>query len=562
MYKAPSLPVPQVVTVFPEKAIDLWLKALDQPEADVKCQAAEAIALAHRRGMKGLEKTIEPLVATLDQPDQRPAVRLGVARTLIALDARTAAPSLLKQAQANGGDLRELIEPALARWDYLPARAVWLENLRDPATTPRSLVLAIQSLAVVQERKAVDRLKEITLADRTAEVIRLEAARALGVLRSEGLEEDAKRLLGDGAAPGVTARLAAASLLRQHQSAGAIRVLQRLADDAEPAVAAPALARLLEINPDLVLPRLEHHLFSADSTIRSLAVEVLFRLPTETHLRLLADRLDDVHVEVRIKARRQLLELAEKKELRDTVIAETTRMLATQQWRALEQATILLTLLDHKPAAKRLVELLPSDRPEVAVTAAWGLRKLAVPETLPGVLSHVEAKQKSLRAAAGHPDSKTVVIDHQLSQLNQFLGQQKYEPGEALLQEFIPRMAKPMASDVGAESRAAAIWALGIIHEGNPDAALAAALEQRLNDTGSMPPEFDQVRFMAAISLGRRQAKEALPSLRNFCPEFEPSVYPVSNACGWAIAQLTGKTMPPPKTIRKLASDWFLKPLD
>ena len=37
--------------------------------------------------------------------------------------------------------------------------------------------------------------------------------------------------------------------------------------------------------------------------------------------------------------------------------------------------------LDHKEAAKRMVELPPFKRSEVAVTVAWGLRKLDVPET-------------------------------------------------------------------------------------------------------------------------------------------------------------------------------------
>ena len=37
------------------------------------------------------------------------------------------------------------------------------------------------------------------------------------------------------------------------------------------------------------------------------------------------------------------------------VIAQTSRILASDQWRGQEQATILLTELDHKPAAQRLV---------------------------------------------------------------------------------------------------------------------------------------------------------------------------------------------------------------
>src|SRR5204863_6557272 len=108
----PELPVPRVEVVFPDGLARLWLRALERPEADLKCKAADAIALAHRRGMKGLDTTVAPLTATLDRADQHPAVRLAVAQALITLDVRQAAPSLLKHAQAGPSELRNLIEPA------------------------------------------------------------------------------------------------------------------------------------------------------------------------------------------------------------------------------------------------------------------------------------------------------------------------------------------------------------------------------------------------------------------------------------------------------------------
>src|SRR5439155_22139904 len=162
--------------------------------------------------------------------------------------------------------------------------------------------------------------------------------------------------------------------------------------DSEPAVAAIAAGRLLELDADHLVPAVEHLVASSDPTLRSFAIEVLFQRPTATHLCLLADRLDDPHMDVRGKARQHLHELAIKQARREPVIAEATRMLATRQWRGLEQAAILLTQLDHKPAAKRFVSLLTFDRPEVYVAAAWGLRKLAIPETLPDVTKHVSMK--------------------------------------------------------------------------------------------------------------------------------------------------------------------------
>src|SRR5262245_16727409 len=114
MYLTPKLPTAPVVTAFRD-AKDLWLRALERPEADLRCKAADAIALAARHGAKGLESTIAPLQDALDIADQHPAVRLAVAKALIELDARKVAPSLLQQALMGGNDLREIVEPALAR---------------------------------------------------------------------------------------------------------------------------------------------------------------------------------------------------------------------------------------------------------------------------------------------------------------------------------------------------------------------------------------------------------------------------------------------------------------
>ncbi|HJT78013.1 MAG TPA: hypothetical protein VJ739_12490, partial [Gemmataceae bacterium] len=44
MYQDPDVPVPPVVTVFPEKAKDLWLRALARPEVEMQAGAAAAIA--------------------------------------------------------------------------------------------------------------------------------------------------------------------------------------------------------------------------------------------------------------------------------------------------------------------------------------------------------------------------------------------------------------------------------------------------------------------------------------------------------------------------------------
>jgi HEAT repeat protein len=560
MYHDPDLPFPPVVLVFPEEAKNLWVKALERPEAELRCRAAETIALARRRGVKGLETTVGPLRAALDRPDQHPAVRLAAAHALVALDAQEAAASLFREEQVGGTDLRNLVEPALARWDYRPARGLWLERLRDPATPQPTLVLAIRGLGTVREEQAAGRLLDLVLAPRVPGPVRVEAAQALGELRTDGLEKDAERLAADATPAAIPARLAATALLHRHHGAESVRLLQHLADDPEPAVTAAAVARLLEIDPALLVPARARLLANPDARVRSLAVELLRRRPTEEHVRLLGDRLDDPHPDVRLQARRALAELAGKKELHDPVLATATRVLGAPSWRGLEQAALLLALLDHKPAAGRLVELLTADRPEVFVSAAWALRRLAVPDTLPEVKNYVQAELDRLlthRELPGRAEVAAETIDHQLSQLNQFLGRQKYAPADGVLRQFVPHRQEPRA-----ESRAAAIWALGLIHEGKTIPALATALEARLNDTHSIPPEDFRVRLLSAVTLGRLRARDALPSLRLWYAARQPADDPINNASGWSIEQITGEAMPPPKPVRKVQRNWFLSPAD
>jgi HEAT repeat protein len=564
MYKLPDVPLAPVQSRLPDGALDLWLEVLKRPEADYRCKAAQTIAAAHRRGYKQVKEAVPDLVAALDRAEQTDVARLALAECLVELDAKAAAASLFKQAQAGNSDLRCLIEPALARWNHVPARAVWLKRLDDSkdavaigqaAVPPTELVLAMRGLGVVREEKAAEPLRALALSARTAPMLRLEAAAALGAVRGKGLERDASRLADER--DNVPARSCAAALLARHDSPEAVAVLGRLADDPEPAVARPAVARLLALDPNLIVGKVKALLGRPDAALRSHAATILFRLPSEQHVRLLADALDDPHIDVRVQARKHLLELGSKN-WREPTIAQATRKLAGKEWRALEQTTILLTQLDHKPAVKRLLELLEFERPEVNVTAGWALRRLAVPETLPDVLAHVT--QHYQRAAAATINDG-VAMEHRLSQLNQFLGAQRYQPADKILRRFVPKQF------IIIEARAAAVWALGMLHEGKLEGkqdqalvALAARLEERLNDGGSIPPEDWRVSLMSAITLGRLRAKQALPSLEKYCPDRQLGRSAIPNACCWAMAQIHGTPLPAPRTISVTDLAWALIP--
>jgi HEAT repeat protein len=561
MYRDPQLPTPRPVPVFSERLLPMWLETLERPEKDLKCRAALSIAEARRRGMKGLEAAVPALVRELERPDQDRTVQASMARALVGLDARESAAALAQAAAAGDPDVRDLVEPALARWDYKPIRGEWLKRLDQPPYR-RPAILAIQGLAAVREEKAAPRLRELALAAETPPAVRLEAARALGVIQPSGLEEDARKLAADTSARGKLDRLLAASLLRQHKSDEAVRQLQTLGRDAEPATAAAALARLVEIDPKLLLPLLEPTLANPDAKVRGFGVKVLHRLPSDTHIRLLGDRLSDPHPEVRTQARVALSDLDGKTEWRDVVRRDVMHVLNGEDWRGLEQAALLLGQVDYKPAASRLLVMLNGKRGEAIVAAAWALRKLAIPETLPDVFRYVEGQYDRMSeddTTGGRSTLTPEAVDDQLAQLVQFLGKNKYRPADGLLRQFIPP-GQPR-NKVGYEARAAAAWALGLIHEGTEIPEIATMLARRVAADKPTDVEDTRVRWMSAITLGRMKAKSGLPTLREYYVEKRPSLFPFNNACGWAIEQITGEKVPEAGTVELMQLGWFLYPI-
>jgi len=545
--RSPEIATPKVVRTFSERLIPLWLQALDRPEVDHRCQAAGAIGRARELGMTGLEATIPALTRELGRDGQHSSVALAAARALVALDAKVAAPALFKLSASGDIDLRESIEPALARWSYGPARDAWLKRLNESAPLGRGMTLTIQSLAAAGETRAAPRLRELVLSAEASPTVRLEAARALGQLKTSGSEADAEWLGADASPKGFTARLCGAWLLRRHSGDAAIRLLQAFVRDTEPSVAAVAVARLAEIDPVHVEPVLAAVLASSDANVRGHGVGVLFRRPSDKHLALLGARLSDVHPDVRSQASVALRELAPK--FRAGVLVEGDRALAGTDWRGREQAAILFAQLDHKAASGRLVDALADARPEAAVAAAWALRVLAVPETLPEALDHFKQNTKKPEP----PEWR----DRQLGHLAQFFGQARYAPADAALRAMIPLNAPG-----GLQTRASACWALGLLHEGKPLPALASLLAGRLAAVNPFDFEAPLLRSMCAATLGRIKANDQLPTLRRFYAEGKPTFEPVNNVCGWAIEQLTGEKMPAPGIVLSVQRAWFLTPFE
>ena len=552
----PEVQLPGTVKSYSPRLKTLWLDALSRPEHDMQRQAAETIGKAHPMGVPDLEEAIPQLENLLVADGSHPATRFTAARALIALKSQHSAPKMLDAAQRHESELRQLIEPVLAEWDFAPARVVWLARLNEPSGRQRDTVLALRGLAHVREVKAFDTVRQMTLNRQLRPDLRLEAAVATGLLVVQDLEPDAERLVSSAAARtansaqsvSIVDRLCAVRLLARHTSDKSRTLLVELAQDSEPSVAAIALARLNEIDPSLVLPLAEVAMSRPDPQVRRHAAESFIQRPTPERMPPLARLLDDVHPQVRGEIREALFRLAATPELSDPIRAAASHELSRDSWRGHEQAALLLVALDHKPAAGRLVELLESTRPEVMIASAWGLRRLEVADTLPGMLD------KARRQTEIRKQTNSAGLDEQVAHLCEAFGRMKYQAAEPLLREYIP-LSLPM----GIHSRGAAIRSLGWLHEGNPDGDLPSLFIGRVLDPATMPPELDLVRESSAVSLARMKAVTQVEALRGFV-KARNGYERTGLVARWSLTQLTGEQFPiePPRVISP--GMWFLEP--
>ncbi|MEX0818359.1 MAG: hypothetical protein WD070_02165, partial [Pirellulaceae bacterium] len=254
---------------------------------------------------------------------------------------------------------------------------------------------------------------------------------------------------------------------------------------------------------------------------------------------------------VRRYVSQSLIRLAEQAPLREAVIQATSDVVVQDSWRGLEQGIIVLAALDHEPVAPRLLELLMHRRPEVLVTAAWGLRKLAVSETLPAMLDQAERQTADIVDGTAEP-RYFEAIDAQLSQLFQAFGELGHQEAEPLMRKYIPKDLLYTGA-----TRPAAVWAIGKLHEGQADDALARLLAARLADNASLLPELESVRRMSAIGIGRMKAESQLATVRQFLIE-APSTSGL--ACAWALEQMTGEKHEFSFEQVRGAGGWFLSP--
>ena len=611
VYDNPDLGEIKIISTFDPAIKGLWKAALGQPDVDTRRRALNAIGDAHQRGFQDMSDLASVIIPLLEQPQQHPVLLLAAARTLIQLDAKQAASILLQQnasgsksvvvrgtaiidvdpngkrTRGTGGiEMVLLTDPALAKWskaakgESITSKALyaaWTQRLADDAFARPVRLSAIRSLGEVRHKAAVMALNTLIADDTNADLsMRLAAAKALALIETQDLEPLASSLASSNAkGPGAQmffSKLLAATLLSHHDGDAAVKVLSELAVDRQTAVAGIAATRLLSIAPSKLSLLAKTLLVSRDPNIRLLVVRALATDASVTTIERISPLLDDHSPQVRQEVRGAFIRFAKTPELQAAVRKAVVTMLRDSKdqenrvnaWRGIEQAAIIAGRVDNEAVAPRLVELLKHPRNEVRSAAIVALRRLAVAETLPAILTHAESETKRWHVMMKLVTSDTTrpfqvnrVLDYQLAHLFQLLGEMKHMPAEPLLRQYIPK-----DSGFWMEARGAAVWALGMLHAGKPKADLVNAFASRLSDNNPTNPELMAVRRAAAISLGRMKDSGATArgALKKFLVMEKSSIH-IGGACRWALIQIDGKQLPPLEPRHYSESGWFLMPL-
>ncbi len=591
IYTEPPVFEVETYPVFNPRLIDIWKAAINRPEADTRRRVAKAIVKADQDGMEGLREAFIPrMTSELEKPGQHRLVLLSMAEALVALDAKQSAPQLLAQSDKDGLEMARITDAALARWDYKPAREVWLKRLADEDAPHALRIISAESLSKVGAQEAVKPLTDLLLDRREAVQLRLAAAHAIGRLAPANTNELAGRVQQGGSMIG---KLAAVALLSHADSDQAVQRLLGLTEPSnEGVVIAAAMARLLEIDPLLLKDRAAQLATNSDSSVRGFAVEALTADPRPASVEALQARLTDPIPVIRQASRDALIKFGQDESLKQPVVEAGTKVLQGDDWRGQEQAALLLGKLDHEPAFDRLLELTTVDRLEVAVASAAAIRWLAIESKLPQVLEAAKRNQEQtlalLRGIESLPpkpeepqnnrrrnnqveeEPEDPLYDlhfqayqrskHNLvaSQFFQLFGRLNYTEAEPLLMIYVPKKVTDVVR-YGTEARVAAIWALGHFHEGEPDSGLVKQLTGRMTDNNIMDPEVELVRRAAALSLAKMNARGAADAMRGvYNVEGLQSTAGAGAIQAWSL--LTGNPMPETGPIPFEELNWFLAP--
>ena len=406
-----------------KKLLPLWIEALDSPNVSLQRKAAESVVIAKLRGLGPLDSIHESLIGKLSENALDSNVRIAVAKAIVALELKNSAEEFLRQVKDNDDiRLNAVLQPALAKWKHVAAGDLWSGVLKSDSSRPLQRVWAIEGLTAIGDKSMLPRFKKWVSDAAIDYRVRTAAARSLGQLLESGRVEAAAKLKDSTK---VIDRVLAAEILRGAKEPGELDLSLALAKDSDSAVCTIAWQHLVRSsNARKLDPLATFGTSHREPKVRLAATELLRLWSSEEACLQLGDLLSDLHPDVRNNARKILLAFSEKEELKPTVIKAASDRLSSN-WQGIQQALLILTELDHKPAAIRIVDLLDNRRAEVHITAGWALEQLSVPETLEPVFNYTEKKVVEIKSggASEFGESEFESITH----LIQLLGKNKYK---------------------------------------------------------------------------------------------------------------------------------------
>ncbi|MEC9092468.1 MAG: hypothetical protein VX438_07175 [Planctomycetota bacterium] len=541
--------------VFVDQLVHLWIQALRSKDVTLQRRAAESLVIAKQRGINGLEQSHDVLIELISTSNRSRQSRIAIAKAIVAFDLKQAEKSFIQLAKTtNDFELMSVIQPALAGWKTEAARELWMQNISPECQEIRSRILAIQGLAQLGETSILDELKTMVTQANADYRLRYHSAIAIGKLVNQGLESYADKL---AISKQVAERILSANVLAKHQSSRAIQILKKLAADSEPAVAFLGWSVLLNSETPRVLDPLgdlgqEHR----GPKVRQKLIELLAIWQDQPAIEKLGELLADLHPQVRVSARQTLLKFAQQDSLKTWVIKAAENALEGN-WQSIQQGLLILSRLDHKPAAMKLIKLLDHDRSEVHLTAGWSLEKLSVQQTLEPITRRLETQVTQIKS--GDYTSMSKSRFECMSHLIQLLGKNRHRAmQEIIIRKLIPKDMNLLEYSI----RPAALWSLGQIYKGKtlPD-DLRELLGQRLLDDDAMNPEDTYVKSMCAYTFAVTNSRTTIEDIEKYADSNSVNSR-LGFYCHWALNQLDGREIPLVKAFERQDTNWFLNPIE
>ena len=536
---------------------DLWIEAFNHEETELRQELIASMEQVHRAGFDQSMhvETIHGLI----NDDNHHTLNIAIASLLVALDDEPSANLLFDMIRPNQIEISQIVEPALAKWNYAPAIELWRKRLKNDYVRRTHLLLAMDGLGVVGDKESSKKLLEMATNPSEKPSIRLSAARSVGAIGGNDIVGRCIVLANSEVPNSTLNKLCCVAMLANQDSQDTVSLLQELMCDESGAVAGAAWQRIVEIDSENALPFIEQGANNKDPIVRRSVVTTCFEQPNVERVDRLGNMLADRHPDVRVAARAALRRLARgSKQFDAQVRAVGVGAIngTSSQFRGIEQGVILLTELDHKQAAQRVAKLLSHKNPNVYLTSAWSLRRFNVKGTLESMLQWATQMKFETGPPGRGPEPPQGPEHDQIAHLFDAFGEANYGAAKPLVRKFVLR-GSAGTNRRKSNSYSAAITAAGKLYGDEPDAQLVSRLVAVLDNVRDGCPND---RAMAAMAIGRMKATSQLDVLRKYY-KGGPPVDGISYAAAWAIRKLTGEPFPPRKSKSPRAVDFNLTPI-